>query len=280
MTTQVLPSPNTATSVDPHAAARERHPWDDRTTNLLRAAADADGVERRRLVNEVVLLNLRLAESIARRYRGRGIDREDLVQVANLGLVHAAQRFDPDMGRDFVSFAVPTITGEVKRYFRDHGWAVRPPRRVQELHAAITAASAQISQTRGATPSATDLARHLDVEVDEVREASASHECFSVASIDYRGGSGDETPLADTLGIDDAGFDRAEAVVTLAPACRNLRPRDRRILYLRFFRGWTQQEIAQDLGVTQMQVSRLLTRILGQLRAALEAGAPARRQPR
>lgn len=248
-----------------------------RTYELLEAASRAEGVARRRLIDEVVLLNLRLAESIARRYEGRGIERDDLVQVANLGLVNAAQRFDPMMGKDFVSFAVPTITGEVKRYFRDHGWAVRPPRRVQELHAAISTASAEIAQTLGTTPSVVELADYLDVDVEDVSEASASHKCFTAASIDYRGASGDETRLADALGEGEAGFDRAEAVVALAPVCRTLRPRERRILYLRFFRGWTQQEIAADLGVSQMQVSRLLAGIFTHLRIQLGIPEPAKR---
>ncbi len=250
----------------------ERH---ELTHDLLRRAARSTGTQRQRLIDEVVLIHLRLAESIARRYYGRGIERDDLLQVANLGLVNAAQRFDPDRGKDFVSFAVPTITGEVKRYFRDHGWTVRPPRRVQELHARVTAAAAEISQAKGAAPTPADLAEHLGVEVDDVLEASASHECFTVASIDYRGSGGEETPLAETLGEDDDGFGRAEAVVALAPACRELKARDRQILYLRFFKGWTQQEIAKELGVTQMQVSRLLARILGRLRTRVGNSAAA-----
>jgi RNA polymerase sigma-B factor len=245
------------------------------TFELLSAAAETTGIQRQRLTDEVVLLNMRLAESIARRYYGRGVERDDLVQVANLGLVNAAHRFDPSMGKDFVSFAVPTITGEIKRYFRDHGWTIRPSRRVQELHAAISTASSEIAQILGTTPSTAELADYLDVSVAEVREAHASHEYFSAASIDYRGGSGDDIPLAETLGTEENGFNQAEALVALAPVCRRLQPRDRRILFLRFFRGWTQQEIAQDLGVTQMQVSRLLGRILNQLRKKLglpEAG--------
>ncbi|PZF83042.1 SigB/SigF/SigG family RNA polymerase sigma factor [Jiangella anatolica] len=230
-------------------------------------------IDRQRHIDDVVQRHLRLAEAIARRYDGRGIERDDLMQVASLGLVNAARRFDPERGKDFVSFAVPTITGEVKRYFRDHGWTVRPPRRVQELHARVTAATAELSQANGAAPTPAELAEYLGTEVADVLEASASHECFTVASIDYRGSGGDETPLAEALGEDDGGFDRAEAVVALAPACRELGERDRRILYLRFFKGWTQQEIAKELGVTQMQVSRLLTRILGQLRRRVGAAA-------
>lgn len=244
------------------------------TRSLLEQAATASGTERARLIDDVVLLNLRLAESIAKRYSGRGLERDDLIQVANVGLVNAAQRFDPGMGKDFYSFAVPTISGEIKRYFRDHGWTVRPPRRVQELHAAISAASDDVAQTLGTAPTPADLADHLNLDIADVLETSASHGCFVASSIDYRGGDGDETSLADTLGDDDTGYSRAEAVAALAPLCRRLAPRDKRILYLRYFHGWTQQEIAEELGVTQMQVSRLLARILDHLRRQLGEPEP------
>ncbi len=254
----------TADRTDAHADRNEH------TMDLLAAAAHASSETKRQgLIDEAVVVNLGLAESIARRYSGRGIDRDDLTQVAYLGLVNAARRFDPDMGKSFASFAVPTITGEVKRYFRDHGWTVRPPRRVQELHATLATATTEVAQRLGTTPTSSDLAEHLDIDIDDVLEASASHECFTVASIDYRGTDGDDTPLADALGTGDGGYDRAEAIVALTPACNHLRERDRRILYLRFFRGWTQQEIATELGVTQMQVSRLLTRIISELRQHL-----------
>lgn len=237
--------------------------------DLLERAARAHGDERRRLLDEVVLLHLEVAESIARRYDRRGIDHDDLRQVASLGLVNAVRRFDPHRGEDFLAFAAPTISGEVKRYFRDHGWAVRPPRRVQELAAAVTVAISEVSQAKGSTPSPAELAEHLGVGVEDVREAEGSHEYFTTASIDDRGASGGETSLAETLGVDEGGYDRADTLTALAPACRELKPRDRRILYLRFFQGRTQQEIGEELGVTQMQVSRLLARILGQLRARI-----------
>lgn len=272
LSTKTIPIPSTRAP----AGKSER---DELTQNLLEAAAQVSGTERQRLIDEVVLLNLHLAESIAKRYRGRGVECDDLVQVANVGLVNAAQRFDPTMGKDFFPFAVPTITGEVKRHFRDHGWTVRPPRRVQELHAAISSASGEVAQALGTSPSPADLAGHLGAEVADVLEANASHGCFTTSSIDYRGSNGDETPLADVLGDDEHGFERAEAVVALAPICRRLQPRDKQILYLRFFRGWTQQEIAEELGVTQMQVSRLLARILDQLRRRLGVPSPKKKPP-
>ncbi|WP_276320033.1 sigma-70 family RNA polymerase sigma factor, partial [Haloactinopolyspora alba] len=210
-----------------------------------------------------------MAESVASRYRGRGVDRDDLVQVAYLGLINAAWRFDPDRGKDFASFACPTMSGEIKRHFRDHAWTVRPPRRVQEMHSRLSTAITDVAQRRGAWPSTQDLAEHLGVEAADVAEASASHECFTVSSLDYRRDDEDDAPLGDAVGGDDAGYDRAEALVALGPACCQLGTRDRRIVYLRFFRGWTQQEIADELGVSQMQISRLLSRILRQLRQSI-----------
>ncbi|WP_203454401.1 SigB/SigF/SigG family RNA polymerase sigma factor [Jiangella aurantiaca] len=263
------------TVLDDHPYERQHRARERRTRDLYRRAADARGAERRRLIDEVVVLHLGLAEAIARRYYRRGLDSDDVLQVANLGLVNAATRFDPARGKDFVSFAVPTISGEIKRHFRDHGWAVRPPRRVQELQAEVSVATAELAQEQGATPTPADVADRLGVEIDDVREAGASHECFSPASIDYRGADGEETSLADTLGEEDSGFERAEAVVALERACRDLDRRDRRILYLRFFRGRTQEEIGDELGVTQMQVSRLLARIMRQLRAKLGTLQPA-----
>lgn len=231
------------------------------TARLLRTAAQTGPREHDRLINEAVLLNMSVAETIARRYTHRGIDYDDLAQVAYLGLVNAARRYDPDRGKDFVAFAVPTITGEVKRHFRDHGWTIRPPRGVQELKIELSGAKAELAQLKGRTPSTADLAEHLDVDADDICEAEASSECFAPASIDYRGPDGDDTPLADALGRDEPGYDHSEAVAALGRACRHLGERDRKIVGLRYFRGWKQQEIAEDIGVSQMQVSRLLSRI-------------------
>lgn len=250
-----------------HEELRER---DHRTNEFLRAAARATGPERDRLIDEVVVGNLGLADAVSRRYSNRGIDAEELQQVARLGLVAAARRFDPDRG-DFVAFAVPTMLGEVKRHFRDHAWSIRPPRRIQDLRSAMTTASAELCQTLGSTPTAADLARHLGTSVDEILEAEQSSQCYATMSIDQPAGDadGDGPALSDSLGAADQGYDRAEAMVALASACRALPPRDARIVHLRFFCGWTQHEIGKEIGVTQMQVSRVLTRILRQLRQSI-----------
>ncbi|WP_166350147.1 SigB/SigF/SigG family RNA polymerase sigma factor [Phytoactinopolyspora limicola] len=244
--------------------------WELTHRLLSEAAACIDPDERRRLQDEAILVNRRWAESIARRYANRSVELSDVIQVAQLGLVNAVRRYSPDRGVDFASFAVPTISGEIKRYFRDHGWTIRPPRRIQDLHRQITATSSELSQELGHTPTTTEIADELGIPVDEVDEAVSCRSCYTPASIDAPSRTDDGVRLSDTLGETDGGFARSEARVALAPLCRELPERDRQILLLRFFRGWTQQHIAQEIGVTQMQVSRLLTRILLTLRHKLE----------
>ncbi len=240
------------------------------THSLLRRAAETnDDTERRRLLDEVVVLNMCVASSIATRYRSRGIAVEDLEQVAHLALVRASRGYDVSTGYDFLSYAVPTIRGEVKRHFRDHGWTVRPPRRVQELQARISTAESELSFALGRSPRPSEIAEHLGECLEAVNEALASDGCFTPASLDRPIGPEGDTTLGELLGGTDSGHGAAEARVVLAPVVRRLSPRDRRILELRFFNGWTQQEIAQDIGVTQMQVSRLLSRILSDLRGEL-----------
>jgi RNA polymerase sigma-B factor len=267
-----VPEQNVATRpVEP----AERSDRAEKTAYLLRAAADADDTERRLLLDEVVLLNRGVAHAIASRYRSRGVAEEDLQQVACLALVKAANGYDPEAGHDFLSYAVPTIRGEVKRYFRDHGWAVRPTRRIQELQSRISMAENDLSFALGRSPRISELAEHLDECIEDITEALATDGCFTPASLDRPVGHEDESAtLGDLLGGEDGDRDALEARVILGPVVRRLGDRDRRILMLRFFKGWTQQEIAQDIGVTQMQVSRLLSRILRDLREQLsDAGA-------
>lgn len=245
---------------------RERR---ERTSEALAAAADADGQERRAILDEVVRLNMGVARSVASRYANRGIDEDDLLQVAYMALTRAARDFDPSRHDDFLSYAVPTMRGELKKHFRDQGWTVRPPRRVQETQAKITRAEGELLQRLGRSPLPSEIARHLDVPVDDVIEALGADGCFAPASLDRpvaRADGEGTASLADFLGEEDATQPAAEARVALAPVVRRLKERDRRILYMRFFEERTQQEIADDIGVTQMQVSRLLTRILRDLR--------------
>ncbi len=246
---------------DPDAESRA-----ERTHELLLQAMNVDEQQREAIHEEIILLNVEIAESIVMRYRNRGVAVEDLVQVACLGLVKAARGFDPTKSDNFLGYAVPTILGEVKRFFRDNAWVVRPPRRIQELQAQISAASSDIMQSSGQVPTTQEIADALGVDEKEVSEALSADGCFSPSSLDRPHGDGEVSPMADVIGDVDPGFDHAEAVVALGPLCRNLSERDRRIVYLRFFHEWTQARIAEEFGVTQMQVSRLLSRILRQLR--------------
>ena len=228
-----------------------------------------DEAEKATLRAEVVVLNMGVARAIAHRYRQRGLAEDDLVQAAYVGLVKAANGFDPSHERDFLSYAVPTVTGEVKRYFRDFGWTVRPPRRVQELQGSIAKTSSEMTQTMGRSPRPSEVATRLGLDVEQVIEALAADGAFTPASLDVPVGEDGAATLGDLLPDEEVEFASAEARVVLGPAVRRLARRDRRILELRFFEGWTQEQIAQDIGVTQMQVSRLLSRILKDLRAEL-----------
>lgn len=247
----------------------------ERTRALLEQLRDATGARRRHLLDLIVEANIPLARSIARRYAGRGIAVDDLEQVASLALVAAAQRFDPDRGADFFAYAVPTIKGELRKHFRDAGWAVRPPRRLQELQARLWAAEQDLGQELGRPATPAEIATHLEVDVEEVLEALGLSGCFSTASLDVPLGE-DGATYADLQGEEDAGFEQCDARVALGPLVRGLSDRDRRIIELRFFENWSQQRIGEEIGVTQMQVSRLLSRILGQLRTALDDEAAAR----
>jgi RNA polymerase sigma-B factor len=242
----------------------------DRTSDLLRQACRAPAADRQRLLDEVVTMNMSVATALASRYRTRGIASEDLQQVAYLALVKAAHGYDAELGNDFLSYAVPTIRGEIKRHFRDLGWMVRPPRRIQELQARITTADAELSQSLGRSPRPSEIAVHLGESCDDVNEALATVGCFTPSSLDRPAGENGTMTISDLLGGEDAAKGAVEARAMLAPVVSRLCERDRRILLLRFFRGWTQQEIAEDIGVTQMQVSRLLTRIMSDLRKDLQ----------
>lgn len=249
----------------------------DRTARAFAALADTSSDRRRQeLLDYVVRINMAVAHTVAGRYFHRGIDDDDLVQVAYMALTRAARDFDPGRHQDFLSYAVPTIRGELKKHFRDQGWVVRPPRRVQEAQARITSAEGALSQELGRPPRPTEIAAHLGLEVDDVIEALAADGCFAPSSLDRPVASnvdGGGIPLRDFLGDTDPSAPAAEARVVLAPVVQRLKPRDRRIVYLRFFEQRSQQEIADEIGVTQMQVSRLLSRILRDLHTDLTTPA-------
>jgi RNA polymerase sigma-B factor len=214
---------------------------------------------------------LPLADHIARRFDGRGEPHDDLVQVARVGLVNAVIRFDVDAGSDFVSFAVPTIMGEVRRHFRDNSWSVKVPRRLKELHLRLGGATADLSQRLGRAPTASELAEELDMDRDEVIEGLVAGSSYNTLSIDSGGGGDDDAPtIADTLGDVDLTLDQIENREALRPLLASLPERERTVLVLRFFDSLTQTQIAERVGVSQMHVSRLLAKSLARLRDQLE----------
>ena len=238
-----------------------------RTSELLREAhATEDAARRSELLDEVILLNRCVAEAVANRYRGRGVPAEDLHQSAFEGLVKAVHKFDPTVRPDLLTYAVPTIRGEVQRWFRDQGWMVRPPRRLQELQWQVGRSVESLSQELGRQPTDAELSEDIGCSRNELDEAVQSFGCFRPASLDRHIGFGDGDTLADVLTIDDEERSEIESRAILAPVLRRMPERDRRILFLRFFEDQSQKEIGAELGVTQMQVSRLLSRILSDLR--------------
>ncbi|WP_049797522.1 sigma-70 family RNA polymerase sigma factor [Kribbella flavida] len=245
----------------------------DATQDLLDQAAVPGLPEARRqeLLDQVILLNSPIARSIASRYRSKGVDSDDLEQVAYLGLVKAANGYRPSESTAFLAYAVPTIRGELKRYFRDCAWTVRPPRRVQEMQGSIAAAEPELTQKLGHLPTDRETAEALGTEPGEIAEATAVRACFSTLSLDAPGSGEGGASLMDTVADAEDGYDLVENVHTLTPAVADLDDRDRRILQLRFCHGYTQEEIGQELGVSQMQVSRLLRGILDRLREELTA---------
>jgi RNA polymerase sigma-B factor len=253
---QAIPTPTVS-------ARQERS---DRTAELLeRACTTPCPEERERLLESVVVLNMGVARAVARRFRNKGVPNEDLEQVAFLALTRAARHFDQSLRHDFLSYAVPTIRGELKKHFRDHGWTVRPPRRIQDLQGRIMSARAVLTQRLGRSPRPSEIASELDEDLDQVLEALSTDGCFAPASLDRPVGEDTGTTLGELVSDEDRGQRAAEARVVLGPLVRRLAERDRRILNMRFFEDLTQQEIADRIGVTQMQVSRLLSRILADL---------------
>lgn len=246
----------------------------DRIDDLLIAAADEVGVARLRMLNEAAVRFMPVAESLALRYSGRGIAHEDLSQVAALALVKATRGYRPERATRFSAYAVPTITGELRRYFRDHGWDVRPTRRLQELRIRFRNASAELTSRRGSSPSVDDVARHLGADSREIREMLVAGEGYSTISLDAPLDAEHEAVLGDTLGAEDSELAELLDRLAVDPLLAALPERERNVLALRFYADWTQQQIASELGITQMQVSRTLSRTLSRLHAAaLDASA-------
>ena len=227
--------------------------------------------EHERQRERIVTRCLPLADHIARRFEGRGEARDDLVQVARVGLVNAVNRLAVEAGSDFASYAVPTIMGEVRRHFRDNGWSVKVPRRLKELHLRLGAATAEMSQRLGRAPTPSELAAELDMDREEVVEGLIAGSSYNTLSIDSGGSGDDEAPaIADTLGSQDDALDQIENREALRPLLSKLPERERTVLVLRFFESMTQSQIAERVGISQMHVSRLLARSLAKLRDELQ----------
>jgi RNA polymerase sigma-B factor len=228
---------------------------------------------RRRVRDELVEMHVPLVEYLARRFRNRGEPLDDLVQVATIGLIKSVDRFDLERGVEFSTYATPTIVGEIKRHFRDKGWAIRVPRRLQELKLSLTKATSELSQSLGRSPTVAELAGHLGMSEEEVLEGLESANAYSAVSLDAPDGGDEDAPaVADTLGIQDEGLEGVEYRESLKPLLERLPPREKKILLLRFFGNMTQSQIAGELGISQMHVSRLLARTLAQLRRGLLEG--------
>ncbi|MER5210899.1 RNA polymerase sigma factor SigF [Streptomyces sp. NPDC002838] len=234
----------------------------------LRALKDGSP-EYAELRNQLVRMHLPLVEHLARRFRNRGEPLDDLTQVATIGLIKSVDRFDPDRGVEFSTYATPTVVGEIKRHFRDKGWAVRVPRRLQELRLALTTATAELSQLHGRSPTVHELAEKLAISEEEVLEGLESANAYSTLSLDVPDTDDESPAVADTLGAEDEALEGVEYRESLKPLLEDLPPREKRILLLRFFGNMTQSQIAQEVGISQMHVSRLLARTLAQLREKL-----------
>lgn len=258
---------NSLLSVVPTHQPTAREELAERSRELLIEAETAGPARRQQILDQVVSSHLWLAEKLARQFLHRGEDEEDLVQVAYTGLVEACLRFDPHQG-SFIGFAEPTITGVLKRHFRDHGWTVRPPRPTQELAAIIWRRWPTLVQEMGALPGAKDLAQELGAPVSAVQQARLASEGYTASSIDSAMSRG--VCFCSVEAEED--IDRTEARLIVDRAVAQLEESERQLIWLRYFEQRSQSDIAHELSISQMQVSRLLSRLLIKLRSII--GAP------
>jgi RNA polymerase sigma-B factor len=235
---------------------------------LFRELREAEAPEIRQTLIEG---HLGLTEYLARRFAGRGEPLDDLIQVATIGLVKAVDRFDPDREVEFSTYATPTIVGELKRHFRDKGWAVRVPRRLQELNLRLGTVIGKLSQDLQRSPTIAEISIAAEATEDEVLEALDSAHAYSLISLDAQTGE-ESLSYHEQIGSDDEALEALEDRISVGPLLKELPARERRMLYLRFFKGLTQSEIADQLGISQMHVSRLLAKTLATLREALQDG--------
>ena len=248
--------------------SHERHPQlpKDEVKRLFRELRAREDPEIR---TKLIESHLGLVEYLARRFSGRGEPLDDLIQVATIGLVKAVDRFDPQREVEFSTYATPTIVGELKRHFRDKGWAVRVPRRLQELNLRLGGVIGQLSQDLQRSPTVAEIAVASEASQEEVLEALDSAHAYSLISLDAAA-SEEGLSYHEQIGSEDEALEALEDRVSVGPLLRQLPPRERHMLHLRFFKGMTQSEIAQELGISQMHVSRLLAKTLATLRSGLQ----------
>jgi RNA polymerase sigma-B factor len=258
----------------PTHGTRANRETDAQAKALLSLLGDLPaGTDRERVRARLIELYIPLAEYLARRFRNRGEQFDDLVQVANLGLIKSVDGFDPDRGAAFTSYAIPMIVGELKRHFRDKGWDVRVPRRLQELRLEISKISGDLAQDLGRSPTVADLARRLDVSEEEIIEGLDCGQAYRALSLDAPvggdNGDGGANGLGDLLGGDDPDMHNVENREALRPLLAKLPEREQKIIAMRFHGNLTQSQIASELGISQMHVSRLLAGALRTLRSEL-----------
>jgi RNA polymerase sigma-B factor len=256
---------------DPDVTLPEVTPTDSGTQLVTAMAAlPAGHPSRADLREQAIVAWLPLARHLVHRFAGRGEPYDDLVQVATIGLIKAIDRFDPEHGVDFASYAIPTIIGEIKRHFRDRTWSIRVPRRLQELRLAITEANNTLAHTLDRSPTVADVATHLGITEDEVLEGLEGAQAYRTTSLSTVVSGEGHTELGDLLGGEDHDMQLAELRIALAPALATLDPREQHILTLRFHGNLTQSQIAEQIGISQMHVSRLITKALAKLHRHLD----------
>jgi RNA polymerase sigma-B factor len=247
-------------------AARRGVPDRDHVRALFREYQTSHSQDIR---EELIEAHLGLVEYLSRRFAGRGEPLEDLIQVATIGLIKAVDRFDPEREVEFSTYATPTVVGELKRHFRDKGWAVRVPRRLQELNLQLGEIMGQLAQKLGRSPTVAEMAEAAGTTEEEVLEGLDSAHAYTLTSLDAPAGE-EDLALREQIGSEDEALELLEYRTSLMPLLEELPPRERTMLYLRFFRGMTQSEIAERLGISQMHVSRLLAKTLANLREGLQ----------
>jgi len=232
------------------------------------AAMSPDDPGRASLRDRIVTSHIPLVVAMAQRFRDRGEPLDDVIQVGTVGLIHAVDRFDPDRGVEFSTFATPTIIGEIKRHFRDRGWTIRVPRRLQELRMQVNSVTERLTSELGRSPTVREIASAAGISEDDVLDAIESSQAYSTLSLD--GGDDDDGPiLGDALGESDEGLEYVELRETVRPLLESLPARERRIVMMRFYENKTQSEIATEMGISQMHVSRLLAKSLASMRGSI-----------